>query len=103
MISSELSEQDRNWYILKGYEILTDARGNRAWYLNSICYREDGPAVEWADGGRAWRNEDGYLHREDGPAVDWASGTREWWLNGKYMTEEQHRRAVSEMKNVPAT
>ena len=28
--------------------------GNRQWYLNDKFHREDGPAVENADGSRAW-------------------------------------------------
>jgi len=56
----ELTEQDRNWYILKGYEI-QEYPHVRYWYLN------------------------GKLHREDGPAVEYADGRREWWVNGKYI------------------
>ena len=25
----------------------------------------------------------GRYHREDGPAIEWADGSHEWWLNGK--------------------
>ena len=38
------------------------------------------------DGTVRYRNSDGQLHREDGPAVEYADGTREWWLN-----DERHR------------
>jgi len=31
-----------------------------------------------------WRNEAGQLHREDGPAIEWADGTKSWWVNGQY-------------------
>jgi len=75
MALPELSEQDRNWYILKGYEI-TETMHWRAWYLNGKLHREDGPAVEWADGHREWWLN-GELHREDGSAIEWANGTRE--------------------------
>jgi len=38
-------------------------------------HREDGPAIEWADGSKEWWiNEK--LHREDGPAIEWADGTK---------------------------
>ena len=77
----ELSEQDRNWYILKGYEI-HEYPYVRYWYLNDKYHREDGPAIEYADGDRVWYLN-GKLHREDGPAVEWADGTKEWYLNGK--------------------
>ena len=45
-------------------------------------HREDGPAIEWADGSKEyWLN--GMLHREDGPAVELADGSKEYWLNGE--------------------
>ena len=34
-------------------------------------------------------NEDGQLHREDGPAVEWANGDKSWYLNGQRLTEEE--------------
>jgi hypothetical protein len=57
------------------------ADGTRKWYLNGKLHREGGPAFEGADGTRAWWLND-ILHREDGPAVEWADGTREWWYRG---------------------
>ena len=30
------------------------------------------------------------LHREDGPAVEWADGSKWWYLNGKYLTEAEY-------------
>ena len=98
----KLSDKERNWYILKGYNITIDHWGNRGWWLNGKRHREDGPAIEYADGDRYWFLN-GKLHREDGPAIEHSNGSREWWLNGKWMSEEQHRIAVSEMKNAPAT
>ena len=120
----ELSDKDRNWYTLKGYEIIINQFGAREWYLNGKRHREDGPAFEHVNGARReWylngkrHREDGpavefangirewYLtgkrHREDGPAAEWANGNRFWYLNGKNMTEEEHRIAINEMmKNV---
>jgi len=49
----EISEQDRNWYILKGYKIIENGAW-RAWFLNGKIHREDGPAVEYVDGKRVW-------------------------------------------------
>jgi hypothetical protein len=34
------------------------------------------------DGSREWCLN-GKLHRQDGPAIERANGYREWWLNGK--------------------
>ena len=77
------------WYILQGYRITVDENsGTRRWYLNGRYHREDGPAIEHADGvSRVWCLN-GERHREDGPAVDGADGTRRWYLNGKYLREE---------------
>ena len=88
-----------------------DYGGDKAWFLNGLKHREDGPAIEWADGNKAWflnglqHREDGpavidangskswYLngkrHRTDGPAIEWVNGTKAWWLNGEFTTEEQ--------------
>ena len=44
-------------------------------------HREDGPAVEWADGNKEWwRN--GQLDRKDGPAIEYANGFNAWYRNG---------------------
>ena len=34
------------------------------------------------NGNRVWRNSTGQFHREDGPAIEWANGDKEWWVNG---------------------
>ena len=55
------------------------------WYRNGKYHREDGPAIEYSNGGKEWfRN--GKYHREDGPAIDY-NMRKEWWLNGKYHRE----------------
>ena len=95
----ELSDQDRNWYILKGYVITESQYGHwREWYLNGKPHREDGfPAVEYASGYREWYLN-GERHREDGPAIERTNGDREWWINDERMSEEDHRKAVREIK-----
>ena len=65
--------------------------GNKLYYSDremKILHREDGPAIEWADGGKWWYLND-KLHREDGPAVEYVSGSKEWYLNGKELTEAE--------------
>jgi hypothetical protein len=47
-----------------------------------------------ADGSKFWYLKD-KLHREDGPAIEWANGYKSWYLNGKYMTEEEHKAAMN--------
>jgi hypothetical protein len=39
-----------------------------------------------------WYNEDGQLHREDGPALECADGDKSWWINGQRLTEEEFNR-----------
>ena len=58
------------------------ADGYKVWYLNDKLHREDGPAYEGVDGTKAWFLH-GKCHREDGPAVEWVDGDKEWWLHGR--------------------
>jgi hypothetical protein len=53
----------------------------RHWYKNNNLHREDGPAIEYADGTKYWYKE-GKRHREDGPAVEYPDGTKYWYLEG---------------------
>lgn len=46
-------------------------------------HREDGPAIEWADGIKEWYLN-GKLHRTDGPAIEWADGTKHWYIDGQW-------------------
>jgi hypothetical protein len=68
-----------------------DTNGNKFYYSDrkmTIRHREDGPAVEYATGGKVW-----YInskrHREDGPAIEYANGNKAWYINGKPLTEEE--------------
>lgn len=53
------------------------------YYLNDSYHREDGPAIEYNDGGKYWY-KCGKLHRKDGPAIYLPDGYKSWWLNGNY-------------------
>ena len=85
--SIKITKESIKWY--RNEELHRDdgpaienADGDKAWYRNGLLHRDDGPTVEWADGDKEWwRN--GQRHREDGPAVEYANGTKEWWQNGK--------------------
>ena len=72
------------------YRIEVDRYGTR-WYRNAMgqLHRDDGPAVEYADGGKLWF-QNNRLHRTNGPAVECSSGRKEWWLSGRRMTEVQY-------------
>jgi hypothetical protein len=61
------------------------ANGAKGWYRNGLLHREDGPSIELADGTKGW-HRNGKLHREDGPAEEYADGDKVWWING-----ERHR------------
>lgn len=54
------------------------------WYRFGKIHREDGPAIELADGSKKWFC-DGKPHREDGPAVERADGSKEYWLDGEFL------------------
>ena len=55
---------------------------------DGLLHREDGPAVEYADGSREWFL-DGQRHREDGPAIEYHDGTHKWYLDGKLLSEDE--------------
>ena len=60
-----------------------DYGGNKYWRLNGLLHREeDLPAVEHNTGTKIWCINNN-LHRENGPAVEYFDGGKEWYLNGK--------------------
>ena len=59
------------------------------WFLNGKLHREDGPAIEYANGTKFWYLN-GKRHREDGPAIKWANEDKFWYLNDKELTEQEH-------------
>jgi antitoxin component YwqK of YwqJK toxin-antitoxin module len=63
------------------------ADGSKEWYRNGKRHREDGPAIEWSDGTKEW-HRNGKLHREDGQAVECADGSKFWYRNGKLHRED---------------
>jgi hypothetical protein len=75
------------------------ADGSRAWFQNGQFHRVDGPAIEWANGGRVWY-QNGQLHRIDGPAVIYSDGFRAWHINGNALTEAEWQQAVASMEHV---
>ena len=70
------------------------ANGYKEWYLNGKFHREDGPAIEWADGYKEWYLN-GKLHREDGPAIEYTNGYKAWYINNKSLTEEEFNLRMS--------
>ena len=53
----------------------------------NILHREDGPAIEYANGIKNWYKE-GKLHRLDGPASEQPNGSKTWYIEGKFHRED---------------
>ena len=79
--------------------IVKVGENGRSWYLNGELHREDGPAVEYANGNRRWYLN-GHLHREDGPAVEYANGDRCWYLNNEQLTEDEFNERMNPAKEL---
>ena len=56
------------------YIVIVDEYGAKCWYLNDKRHREDGPAVEYAD------------------------GSKYWYLNGKELTKTEWRKQIQKVK-----
>lgn len=46
---------------------------------------EDGPAIKGLNGYKAYYIE-GLRHRIDGPSREWPYGDKDWWIRGKHIT-----------------
>ena len=73
------------------------ANGDKSWYLNGKLHREDGPAIEYADGDKHWFLN-GEYHRIDGSAIEYADGEKHWFLFGKKYSEEEYWKKLKELK-----
>jgi len=71
--------------------------GIKEWKLpNGFLHREDGPAVEYSSGYKAWYLN-GEKHRKDGPTVEY-NGTKVWYLNGIEYTEQDYKHKMMSRK-----
>ena len=71
-----------------------DEHGTKRWKLpNGLFHREDGPAIEIANGYKEWWLN-GDLHREDGPAIEYKDGYNEWYLNGINYSEQKYKKKM---------
>ena len=64
------------------------ADGSKEWWINGDQHREDGPACEYVNGSKEWW-VNGELHRPDGPAIEYANGFKGWYIDGEYLSEEE--------------
>jgi hypothetical protein len=69
----------RHLKLKSGYEVWRNEKGE--------LHREDGPAIEYADGGKEWR-KNGKLHHDDGPALIDADGNKYWYKDGKLYRDD---------------
>jgi len=69
------------------YDIRIDLFRTKHYYVDKVLHREDGPAIEFANGEKWWY-KNGKLHRDDGPAIEDPAGTKCWYKNGKCHREE---------------
>lgn len=78
------------------YCIEVDEYGTR-WYYNAAgrLHRNNGPAVEWADGDKFWY-QNGQLHRIDGPAIEYSNGDKVWFINDVELTEDKYNQVVKQ-------
>ena len=73
---------------------LSLATESTMYYKEGKLHREDGPAIEFPDGGKHWF-KDGNHHRVNGPAVEYSSGCKEWWVDDfLYMAIRPHDTCV---------
>jgi len=88
----KVTDSKTEWYNLNGQRHREDgpaielANGAKYWYINGKLHREDGPAIEWANGNKSWYIN-GQCHREDGPAIEYVNGTKSWYIKGERLTE----------------
>jgi hypothetical protein len=66
------------------------ANGNKTWFINNKLHRLDGPAVENNDGSQYWYRN-GELHREDGPAIIFSNGEKQYWMYGGFITDDLYK------------
>ena len=62
-----------------------DEAGTKYYLQDGKIHRENGPAIEYANGHKEWHRHD-ELHRTDGPAVECQNGDIEFHYNGHYVS-----------------
>jgi hypothetical protein len=77
------------------YKVRVYANGNKFWFLNDKIHREDGPAVEYAYGYKAWYLES-VTYSESEHKAEMAR--RNNTCNGKIVTIEGKQYELTEIK-----
>ena len=72
--------------------------GTKKWFdSDGLWHREDGPAIEYADGKNYWYRN-GKRHQEDGPAIEGLNGYQSYWLEDMYYSEKEYWEKIKELK-----
>jgi hypothetical protein len=77
------------------YKVRVYASGSKFWYLNEQRHREDGPAVDCADGHKCWYLEDVMYSKSEYKAE---MERRKDTCNGKIVTIEGKQYELTEIK-----
>jgi hypothetical protein len=64
------------------------ANGSTKWYLHGVRHREGAPACEYVNGTEKWYRH-GLRHRDGGPAASYPDGRRIWFTDGVKVREER--------------
>ena len=85
----EVFKDKTEWYDFESGELhrldgpaVEYADGGKFYWINGKRHRLDGPAVEYADGLKRYY-VDGKRHRVDGPAVEWVDGSKTYYVDDK--------------------
>ena len=86
---------------MKAQYITIEADGSKYYYSDKRMtkfHREDGPAIERPYGYRAWFINN-LRHRVDGPAIEYGDETAgDWFIQGSEVTEQEHYRYYNQPK-----
>jgi hypothetical protein len=76
--------------------LVIEPNGAKLWYKDGVIHRDDGPAVEYIYGNKFWY-KNGLRHRIGGPEVERIDGDKECWLYGKYYSEDDYNKKISNL------
>ena len=80
------------------YYFKSDGTFDKIWENeNGQIHREDGPAVEYANGSVSWYNQ-GDNHRDDGPAIVHSYGRHLYYFNHIFYSKEEYWEKIEKMK-----
>jgi hypothetical protein len=78
---------------MKTYKVTVTKEVTRWYNKSKELHREDGPAIEYARGGKEYFIN-GERHRKDGPAAEYENGDKLYFINGKLLTEQEFKACV---------